>query len=140
MHEKSHGNIRVAAWITLTAVLVLEFLGGIVLMWSVLQAFFAASNEPLGPRVSILLSAIAAFAWVAITLGGALRKRAGWARGSAMTLHVLMFAAGTGILQGIIGDPLLGWALVLCALVGFFAAMLARPSADGDLAQEPSTS
>lgn len=100
-------------------------------MWSVVQAFLAASHEPLGPRLSILVSALVAFAWVAITLFGVLSKRAGWARGSAMTLHVLMFAAGTGVLQGILGDPLLGWALVLCALVGFFAALLAKPSLPG---------
>ena len=129
MSEKSDGNMRGAAWNILTGVLALEFIGGLVLMWSVLQAFFAASHEPLAQRLSILLSAIVAFIWVAITFFGAWRRRAGWSRGSAMTLHVLMFAAGTGVLQGILGDPLLGWALVLCALIGFFAALLARPDA-----------
>jgi hypothetical protein len=40
---------------------------------------------------------------------------------------VLIFAAATGILQLGLADARLGWALVVLALVGFFAALAARP-------------
>lgn len=116
------------AWRILNIVLILEGIGSVALLWQVVQGFLAASEDPLGARLSVLLAALIGSAWVCVTLGGALSKQAGWARGSALTIHVLLFAAGTGILQGIIGDPLLGWVLVLLAFVGFFAAVLARPA------------
>ncbi|MBK0419662.1 hypothetical protein JD276_11520 [Leucobacter sp. CSA1] len=112
----------------LTLILICEGLGGAALLWVTIQSSFAAADEPLAQRLSILIALLLAWIWVCATLAGALSKRAPWARGSALTIHVLLFAAGTGVLQGILGDPLLGWALVLLALVGFFAAVLARPT------------
>lgn len=115
------------AWRVLVAVLIVEAVGGVALMWPVVQAVFAPTHDTLGARVSVLLAVVLAWAWVCVTLAGAVVKRAPWARGSAITIHVLMFAAGTGVLQGILGTPLLGWALVLLAFLGFFSALLARP-------------
>lgn len=116
------------AWRVLTVVLILEAIGGIAVLFPVVQGVFAPTEDSLGARVSLLLAALIAWAWVCVTLAGSLRGRAPWARGSAITIHVLMFAAGTGVLQGILGDPLLGWVLVLFAFLGFFAALIARPS------------
>lgn len=118
------------AWPILSAVLLVEVVGGAVLLWSVLSSSFAATEDPFAQRLSILLSAVFAFVWIAATLYGTAARRAGWARGSALTIHVLMFAAGTGVLQGIVGTPLLGWTLVVLALLGFFAAVLAQPEAE----------
>ena len=124
-------------WMLLRAVLVIEVVGGAVLLWNVFQAFLAAGDEPLGARVSLLLAVLLSWAWIAITLWGALTGRASWVRGSARTLHVLMFAAATGVLQGILGEAvLLGWALLLLALLGFVAAVLARPTAGPNLEAE----
>lgn len=114
----------------LRVILVIEVLGGVILLWNVVQAFLAASNEPLGARVSLLLAVLVSWAWISITLWGALALRASWVRGSAITLHVLMLAAATGVLQGILGEAmLLGSALLVLALVGFLGAVLARPVA-----------
>lgn len=126
-HEAT-GRAR-SAWGVLLAVLTVEAFGGIAALVPITTDFLGASDEPLGPRLSIFLAALISWAWVLFTLWGAARTRASWARGSAITLHVLIFAAGTGVLQmgGMIGEPLLGWGLVLLALVGFFAALLARP-------------
>ncbi|MGK0715637.1 hypothetical protein ACR5KS_06175 [Leucobacter sp. W1153] len=126
-HEAT-GRAR-SAWGALLAVLTVEAFGGIAALVPITTDFLGASDEPLGPRLSIFLAALISWAWVLFTLWGAARTRASWARGSAITLHVLIFAAGTGVLQmgGMIGEPLLGWGLVLLALVGFFAALLARP-------------
>lgn len=129
MREYSRGSIQqTVAWNVLTALLALEAIAGLVIAWSVVQAFLGANDEPLAQRLSVLLSALIALAWVIITFWGARRSRAGWVRGSAMTMHVLMFAGGTGVLQGIIGTPALGWGLVVCAFIGFFSAVVARPS------------
>ncbi|UOQ60582.1 hypothetical protein MUN76_00905 [Leucobacter rhizosphaerae] len=117
-------------WTILRLVLVIEVVGGAILLWNVFQAFLAAGDEPLGARVSLLLAVLISWAWIAITLWGALALRASWVRGSAITLHVLMLAAATGVLQGILGEAiLLGWALLALALVGFLGAVLARPVA-----------
>ncbi|WP_449277869.1 hypothetical protein [Leucobacter sp. GX24907] len=119
------------AWRVLSMVLLIEVIGGAVLLWSVLSSSFAATEDPFAQRLSILLAAVFAFIWIAATLYGAAARRAGWARGSAITIHVLIFAAGTGVLQGIVGTPLLGWVLVVLSLLGFFAAVLARPDVRG---------
>ena len=125
--QPDSGNRPRTAWGVLCLLLIVEAIGGIALLWPAVQAFFAADDEPLAQRLSILLSLLIAWAWICVTLAGALKVRAGWVRGSAITLHVLMFAAGTGVLQGILGTPLLGWTLVILALAGFFSALLARP-------------
>lgn len=128
-HEVT-GRAR-SAWSVLLAVLTVEAFGGIAALVPITTDFLGASDEPLGPRLSILLAALISWAWVLITLWGAARTKASWARGSAITMHVLIFAAGTGVLQmgGAIGGPMLGWGLVVLAFVGFFAALLARPAA-----------
>lgn len=127
--QSESGNRPRTAWGVLCLLLIVEAVGGIALLWPAVQGFFAAADEPLAQRLSILLSLLVAWAWICVTLGGALRIRASWVRGSAITLHVLMFAAGTGVLQGILGTPLLGWVLVILALAGFFSALAARPLA-----------
>lgn len=119
-------------WGVLLVVLAVEAFGGLAAMVPITTSFLAAGDDPLGPRISIFLAALIAWAWVLITLWGAARTRASWARGSAITMHVLIFAAGTGVLQlgGIVGGPGLGWGLIVLALVGFGAALAARPAAE----------
>lgn len=115
------------AWFALIAMLVVEAFGGVTLLVPVVLDMFAASDEPLGPRLSIVLSFLIAWLWVCITLIAALRTKASWVRGSGLTIHVLMFAAGTGILQMQLADATMGWILVVLAFAGFFAALLATP-------------
>lgn len=123
-------------WPLLVVVLVIEAFAGVALLVPVTMAFIGASTDPLGPRLSIFVAALISWAWVLITLWGAVRTRASWARGSAITMHVLMFAAGTGVLQldGLVGGPLLGWGLIALALIGFFAALMAQPVIEEPLA------
>lgn len=113
----------------LRLVLLIETGLGAVLVVNTFGAFFAASEDPLGARLSVLLAAIIAWAWILVTMLGAWRGR-GWARGSAITLHVLLFAGATGVLQGIFGPLFLtGILLLVLSFVGFFAALLAKPQA-----------
>lgn len=97
-HARSRG-----AWAALRAILAIEAIGGAVLLVLVVRGFFGASDEAIGPRVSLLLAVLAWWGWIAITFVGALRGRHSWVRGSALTNHVLIFAAATGLLQGILG-------------------------------------
>lgn len=127
-----------AAWRVLTLVLLIESVGGLALLIPLVQGFTHSGDEPLGQRVSIFLAAILAWVWVLATLWGALRYRASWVRGSALTMHVLLFAAGTGVLQFALADTLVGWGLILLAFVGFAAGLLAQPvqtlpSIEGDV-------
>ncbi len=108
-------------------VLVVEVIGGLAVLIPVVQGFFGATGDPIEQRLSIFLSALIAWVWVIITLWGALRSRASWVRGSAITIHILLFAAGTGVLQFGLAEPLIGWMLILLAFAGFAAALIARP-------------
>lgn len=120
------------AWQVLISLLAIETLAGLLALVPLGSGFFAASGAggtagETGQRVSVLLAGLLAILWVAATFVGALRTRASWARGSAVALHVLMFAAGTGALQYRLAEPWISWGLVLFALVGFFSALIARP-------------
>ena len=117
-------------WVALRIVLAVEVIGGAWLLWNVLIGFFAAGDEPLGSRLSLLLAVAIWWVWIAATAWGAWKRRASWVRGSSITIHVLLFAAATGILQGLLGpQATLGLELLVLALVGFVAAVLAKPDA-----------
>lgn len=126
-------------WGTLRILLLIELVGGAVVLWNVVLGFIAASNEPLGSRLSLLLAVVISWVWIGITLWGALTRRASWVRGSALTIHILMFPAATGVLQGILGDAAsLGWALLALAILGFVSAIVARPAPSTENAGEAS--
>lgn len=110
----------------LTVLLVLE---GVLLAWVALIAILASfgSHGVQMQVVSLLIMAFAVLGWIVATLIGALRSRVSWVRGSALTIHVLLFAAGTGCLQLAIGPWWFGFGIVAAALLGFAAAILARP-------------
>lgn len=120
-------------WKLLRATLAVESLLGALLVVNTFVAFLAASEEPLGARLSLVLAVVAALAWVVITLIGAVRGR-GWSRASALTLHTLLFAAATGVLQGIFGEMFfIGALMLVLSFAGFFSALFApAPQRDAD--------
>lgn len=117
------------AWRALTAILALEAIGGVALTVFVMNGVLGESHgaDELGLQVSLLLATVISAGWVLATCVGAVKTRASWVRGSAITIHVLIFAAGTGVLQMNLADMLIGWGLVLLAFAGFAAALLAQP-------------
>jgi len=124
-----------AAWAALI-VLLIEAFGGLLLLVPTTLGMLDATSDPIGARLSIFLSAVIAWVWVCLTLLGALRLRASWVRGSAVAIHVLLFAAGTGVLQLGLGSAPLGWSLILLAFVGFAGAIVARPRVQPQVEQE----
>lgn len=115
------------AWKTLITALAVETIAGVLALVPFAMGFFDAEADEPGQRVSVLLAGLFALLWVAVTFTAALRSHASWVRGSALTLHVLMFAAGTGVLQYGLAETWIGWMLVILAFVGFFSALAARP-------------
>ena len=119
------------SWSLLTTLLGLESL---LLGWVTfvtLQATVLGDGN-LGQNLSLVIMAAITLGWVFFTMLGSVRSRASWVRGSSLTIHVLLFAAGTGCLQFAIGPWQLGFALIAVALVGFFAAVLAKPVAPAE--------
>lgn len=113
-------------WRVLRVLLVLESL---LLAGVSVFALVAAvrSAGPIAQNISLVLMAVIGFVWVVVTAVAAVRGRPSWVRGSALTLHVLLFAAGTGCLQLGIGTWQFGFGLVAVALLGFAAAVISRP-------------
>ena len=113
-------------WGLLIACLAVETL---LLAWVTLVTLLAAIGASSGAaqNYSLVVVSVICLAWVVVTLVASMRSRVSWVRGSAVTIHVLLFAAGTGCLQLAIGPWWVGFGIIALALVGFFAAILARP-------------
>lgn len=120
------GRSRIA-WIVLAVLLAIETIGLAWLFVSTLAAGIG-SGERATQVVSIILMVGLGLVWALATLIGSLRVRVGWVRGSALTIHVMLFALATGCLQlGMLGWQS-GFGLVGLAIAGFAAAILARPT------------
>jgi len=114
-----------ARWIA-SIIVTLEAVGAAVLFGYSVFGFVTRGDDPFLPALSIVLVAGIAFVWVAATAAGLLRRRS-WARGSALTVQMLLFTVGIGAFQGLFAQPSLGWALVLPAVAGGIAAVLSKP-------------
>lgn len=113
-------------WAMLKGLLGLEVLGLLVVLVFTIVRSIAEAGE-VTQEVSLVLMSLACLLWVTVTFVGVMRSRASWARSSAVAIHVLTFAGGTGCLQLGIGPWWLGFGIVVIALIGFAAAIIARP-------------
>lgn len=122
-------------WSVLLVCLAIE---SFLLVWVVLITVLAAmgSSSAVAQNFSLVVVAVLCLGWVIATLLGSVRARASWVRGSAVTIHVLLFAAGTGCLQLALGPWWFGFGLIALALTGFFAAIIARPVLRPELAEQ----
>ena len=115
------------AWAVLKMLLAIETLGLVaVVAFTIVHSITDAGDT--AQKVSLVLMSAVSLAWVALTFVGAVRGRASWVRSSAVAIHVLTFAGGTGCLQLGIGPWWLGLGIVVIALAGFVAAVIARPA------------
>ncbi len=124
-------------WAVLTLCLAVE---SFLLIWVLYTAVIAATSgtEMAAQNYSLVAVAAICLLWVVITLWQSIKSRVSWVRGSAVTIHVLLFAAGTGCLQLLIGPFWLGAGLIVLALLGFFSAVIARPALAPELGEEHS--
>lgn len=119
------------ARMVLIAVLVIELIAGAALLYWMIPTF-PKSGESQGQGslvplwVSLLLSLVIWWVWLAAMLAGAIRRKGNWVRASAITSHVLLFAAGVGIVQGIFSTVWVGVGLIVLAIAGFVSASLMR--------------
>lgn len=136
-------NVRqVRARRVLAAVLAIECIAGVFLLIAMVPTFPdpGPDQQVLVPIwIGLLISVIVSLVWVGVTLFGVLRTSGNWVKASSVVLHVLLFAAGAGVLQGIIGTPFIGGVLVVLAFVGFFSATLLRPAAVEPESSAPSS-
>lgn len=130
------GRKQRIGWILMGLVLVSELAGGVWLSIAMVNAAVrerqavaasAYATEASMMTFGIIAVVIMGTAWIAWTLVAAVRKRP-WTRASNLTIQVLVFAGATGVLQGIIGDPRVGLALLVLAVCGAVASLLVRPA------------
>lgn len=121
----------IVAWRALAAVLAVEVAATAVLLIGMVPTFPGSQGSDgasLVPLWASLFASVAiAWVWIGATLVGALRSRHGWVRASAVTIHILVFAAAIGVLQGILGTVPIGLAMMALGIAGFVAAVLAKP-------------
>lgn len=132
MTHESPGHTR--GWGLLLIVLGIESFGGVLLVWLTLRQLLSPSQDLLTQSISIFLMVLVSVAWIMITFVAAVRKRT-WARGSNLTLQILVLAAAVGVLQGILGTPLIGSLLLVLAVLGIIGSLLIRPV--DNIAQKP---
>ena len=116
--------------ILLAAVLAIEFVGVAVVLIRMLPTSPEAGPDQsviLPLWISLIISLAVSCVWIGVTLLAAVRAQSAWVRGSGVTIHVLMLAAATGVLQGILGTPKLGWWMLAFAIVGLLASAFWRP-------------
>lgn len=120
------------AWGVLAAALAVEVVGIALLLIRMAPTFPGEPDDAaLIPLWASLFASLAiAWVWIGVTLVGALRSRARWVRSSAVTIHVLVFAAAIGVLQGILGTVPTGIAMMVLGVLGFAAAVIARPAGE----------
>lgn len=132
MTQEASGNRR--GWGLLLVVLGVEAFGGVLLIWLTIKQLLRPSQDPLTQSISIFLMVLVSVIWVVATLIAVTRKRA-WARGSNLTLQILVLAAAIGVLQGILGTPLIGSLLLILAVVGIIGSLMIRPA--DSIAEKP---
>ena len=122
-------------WALIVLVLGIETLGLLWLVWESVMSVVNDSSNPLladyrgeiiAQGVGITIVVAVGVLWTLFTAIAGLRRH-GWARASNLTIQVLVIAAATGILQGIMGSPGLGVALLALGLSGLLGTWLAGP-------------
>lgn len=118
------------SWGVLCVLLLLESL---FMVWALCFTVIGAMGDSgaLMQDLSLIVIIALALVWVVLAAVGAFRTKASWVRGSALTIHVLLFATGTGVRQLQLGPDALAIPLLLAGILGFAAALLARPAQQG---------
>lgn len=133
----SVANDRIrAGWVFLAFALLAEAVGG---GWLIVNMVVAAvdqsaavsqsefATEATMMTIGIIAVVALSVLWIIVTFLGALRRRP-WARSSNLTIQVLVLAAATGVLQGIMGERWIGFVLLALAVLGLLATLMVRPA------------
>ncbi|WP_285113847.1 hypothetical protein [Leifsonia sp. fls2-241-R2A-40a] len=108
--------------IVLAAILALEAVLVVALAVWLLVELLTEKPASYPSAVAIVVLVFLAAAWVIATLAGILRRR-GWARASALTIQILQLAIAVGCFQGLYAQPVLGWALLVPAVIAGLLAV-----------------
>lgn len=136
MLQAKHQNM---GWALIILVLAIEVIGVVWVTWNSLMSVIADAQNPALDEyrsmvttqgIALLLTMLLVSGWLLLTFIGAVKRRS-WARSSHLTAQVLAIAAATGVFQGLLGDPLVGWALLGLGVLGLIATFLSRPAKEG---------
>lgn len=112
------------ATLVATAIVALE--GAAVLIIAVMQilAMLSGDTAEISSAVALLVLTVIMGVGILAFAAGILRG-ATWGRSGGIVTQVLVFAVGLGAATGSYAHPMLGFALILPALAGFAAILLA---------------
>jgi hypothetical protein len=104
-------------WV-LAGLLTLEFL--LVAVLAVLSIVSVGTGDAggVGSGIALAVIVIIAAVWLGAMVIGTLRRQA-WIRAAAIVWQIIQIAVGIGVLVGPDAQPLLGWPLVVVAVVAF---------------------
>ena len=87
-------------------------------VYLVVELITATPNSLVSALALLVLTAIAAI-WLGFIAVNVVRGRA-WTRGAAIVVQVLQGAVAIGCFQGLLAQPVIGWLLLVPALVALF--------------------
>ncbi|WGD36940.1 hypothetical protein [Lysinibacter sp. HNR] len=125
---------RPTRWRAPVVILFLQtFLMLVVTAWFFFE-LLTDNPDSFSSAVALFVLIVLGTVWVAATAVGLLRS-ASWARGSAVTIQILQIAVAIGSFQGQFAQPLIGWILLLSAVVALILLVRAakrQSTATGD--------
>jgi hypothetical protein len=120
-------------WVVIV-LLIAEFLLVAGLALTLLIELLVATPTSFASAVALTVLAVLAAVWLGAIVAGALRGQA-WIRSAAIVWQVLQFAVGASAISGTFSTPLIGWPLVVVALVTFLL-LLTKPVVDATSRRE----
>ena len=111
-------------WV-LAALLTVEFLLVATLAVLSVVSVVQGGSQDLGGGVALAVIIALAAVWLGAMVVGALRGQS-WIRAAGIVWQVIQIAVGVGALLGPLGQPWLGWPLVIVAVAAF--VLLFTPS------------
>ena len=116
---------RPATFWLLLVLLAAEFALVTVVAITLLVELLIAKPDSYASAIALTVLAFIAAAWLGAIVVGAWREQP-WIRGAAIVWQVLQFALGAGGITGTFATPLIGWPLVIVAVVTFFLLLVTR--------------
>jgi hypothetical protein len=128
----------VIAWRLMSVMVLLETVAILALLVFTIVGFMNRGDDPLLAALSIVIIVAVASLWITLTLVALLRNR-NWARGSTITIQILVFSVAIGAFQGIYAQVQIAWLIAIPAIITFVLALIARPPGKPQVQSKPET-
>jgi hypothetical protein len=125
IHPRQSYRHRPALFWLLIVLITAEFLAVAAVTVVLIVELFTSRPESYAAGIAVIVMAIVAAVWLGFIVTAALKGRA-WMRGASIVWQVLQFAIGIGCFQGLTATPVVGWVLVVPAIV-VVVLLMSRP-------------